>query len=338
MKQTTVALLFGGKSNEHDISCRSAATVLLALRECGYRTLPIGITREGAFYLYRGSVDRIRCAEWETAPGLCPIWFGSDGSFLTEEGRRYSPNVVFPVLHGQNGEDGRIQGLLDTWGVPYVGCGTACSVLSMNKALTKSISISCGVPTLPWVETLRAGAEDIIRSKFSFPIFIKPVSSGSSVGAGRAENLASLKAALDAAAEVDPHILAEPCFTGRELEVAILDDGETIVSRVGEVASNALFYDYNTKYKADTARTYIPARISDSLQEAARDYALRIFRALGGRHLARVDFFTDDHYLFFNEINTLPGFTSISMYPQLMADHGISLNELVRRLVGAALL
>ncbi len=336
MKHKTVALLFGGKSNEHEVSCRSAATVLSALLESGYRVLCIGITKKGDFLLYRGTAAHMQDASWESTPAISPVWFGPDGCIITDEGRAYHPDVVFPVLHGQNCEDGRMQGFLDIWGVPYVGCGTACSVLSMNKALTKRIAVFCDIPTLPWVETRRAGAEENILASLNFPIFIKPVSSGSSVGAARADDMKTLSAALDNAAAIDDAILAEPCFPGREIEVALLSTDQLIVSRPGEVEANATFYDYDTKYKTDTARTYIPARIPDAVSAAARDYAARLFHALGGRHLARVDFFTDGDTLYFNEINTMPGFTSISMYPQLLADSGIPLFDLVSRLVEGA--
>ncbi len=337
MKTTTVALLFGGRSNEYEVSGRSAATVLTSLRGAGYRVLPIGITRKGSAYLFRGHTDRIRMSTWEDTASLTPVWFGPRGEMLTSDGRAYTPDAVFPVLHGQNCEDGRIQGFLDTWGIPYVGCGTAASVLSWDKALTKRLVRDADIPTLDWVETSRPGAEECILSKLEFPLFIKPCLSGSSVGAACATDPASLTTALDNAACVGGRIIAEPCFTGRELEVAVLDDGEMTVSRVGEVVPNNTFYDYNTKYRADTARTYIPARIPERIAAMARNYAARIFEILGCRHLARVDFFTDDTHLFFNEINTMPGFTSISMYPRLMEDMGIPIPALVTRLVEAAI-
>ncbi len=335
MKKTTVAVLFGGKSGEHEVSGRSAATILDALHEAGYRTLPIGITREGSFYLFRGSRDHINSSLWETTSGLVPVWFSGNGSLLSSDGRTYSPDVVFPVLHGQCGEDGGIQGFLDTLGVPYVGCGIAASVLSWDKALAKAVARSAGVPTLPWVATERAGAEERILKTLSFPIFIKPAASGSSIGAARADDMSTLTAALDASAPYGT-ILAEPCFRGRELEIAVLDDGDILVSRVGEIDPGAVFYDYETKYRADTAHTYIPARIPSSMADRLRGYAERMFRALGCRHLARIDFFADDEQLFFNEINTMPGFTSISMYPRLMADSGVPLGALVTRLVEGA--
>ncbi len=337
MKHTTVALLFGGVSREYEVSGRSAATLLGALRDVGYRVLPIGISRRGDFFLYRGSTDGIRTSVWEASAACTPVWFMPRGGLMTADGRSLRADVVFPALHGQGCEDGHLQGFLDTWGVPYVGCGTQASVLAWNKVLAKQCARQMGIPTLPWVETPREGAEDAILSRLSYPVFLKPVASGSSVGAGRADTKEQLTAMLDNAAAVDDTILAEPCFTGRELEVAILDDGEPIISRVGEVAPNNIFYDYDTKYRADTARTYIPARIPEAQAACVRDYAHRLFTTLGCRHLARVDFLADDTHIYFNEINTLPGFTSISMYPCLMEDSGVPLPMLVKRLVRAAL-
>ncbi len=338
MNRKTVALLFGGKSQEYEVSCRSAATLLAALTEVGYRVLPIGISRAGEFLLFRGDKERIASAAWEGSAACTPVWFCPRGGVMTADGRQLRIDIIFPALHGQNGEDGHLQGFLDTVGIPYVGCGTAASVLAWNKTRAKACAIAAGVPTLPWVETRRVGAEDAILSRLSYPIFIKPVFSGSSVGAGRADDAPSLAAALDAAACVSDTILAEPCVAGQELEIAVLDDGEPLISRVGEVIPNSTFYDYDTKYCSDTARTVIPARLSDNIAETARQYARCMFTALGCRHLARVDFFAVGERLYFNEINTLPGFTSISMYPRLMEDSGIPLSALVRRLAEAAAL
>ncbi len=336
MKEITVALLFGGKSNEHEVSCRSAATILVALQAAGYRVLPIGITQSGGYYLYQGEAAQLGSAAWEDSPDLIPLWFGANGNMMTEDGRIFHPHVAFPLLHGQYGEDGKIQGFLESLGIPYIGCDISASLFAWDKVVAKKTAADMGIPTLPWVETSRVGAETVILKNLSFPIFIKPVVSGSSVGAGRADTTTELTHILNIAAETAPRIMAEPCFSGREIEVAILSDGEAVVSRVGEIAPNNTFYDYDTKYRTDTARIYIPARIPDRIAAQARDYALRIFHALGCRHLARVDFFATDELIFFNEINTMPGFTSASMYPCLMEDNGIPLETLVKRLVEAA--
>lgn len=337
MKHLTVALLFGGRSNEHEVSARSAAAILKALREAGHRVLPIGIRHDGVWYLWGGGADALASGAWESSPALSRIWFGTGGSFFTESGRTYTPDVVFPALHGQYCEDGRLQGFLDYWGVPYVGCGVESSVLCMNKALTKRLAADAGVPVLPWVATGRDGAEEAVLRKLSFPLFIKPARSGSSVGAAKAETREELKTALDTACGVDSLVMAEPLFRGQELEVAVLSEPGLTVSRVGEICCKAPFYDYETKYRTSDAETRIPAQISDACAAKARAYAETVFRTLGCRHLARVDFFASGEELFFNEINTMPGFTSISMYPALMQDAGIPLPELLTRLLRAAL-
>jgi D-alanine-D-alanine ligase len=299
--------------------------------------LPLGIDRTGNWYLSAGKPESLSDGTWLGSPALSRIWFGFDGSFFSESGRTYTPDVVFPALHGQFCEDGRLQGFLDYWGVPYVGCGVESSVLAMNKVLSKRLAHEAGIPTLPWVQTHRDGAKEAILRKLSFPLFIKPVHSGSSIGAARADTERELEAALEIAFSVDDTILAEPFFAGRELEVAVLDDGTPTVSRVGEIAYHTTFYDYETKYHGSAAETYLPARISDGLATRARQSAAILFRTLGCRHLARVDFFTDGEQLYFNEINTLPGFTSGSLYPALMQDSGISLPALLTRLCNAAL-
>lgn len=325
MKHKTVALLFGGKSNEHEISLCTAAAIYRHLLAAGWRVLPLGITREGVWYLFQGTPSSIEDGSWETSPALYRILFGSQGAFFTEEGRAFRPDAVFPAVHGRFCEDGRLQGLLDLWGVPYVGCGVESSVLCMNKCLSKRLVQEAGLPTLPWVEIKDpAQGEAEIRKRLSFPVFIKPARSGSSLGAGRAENSNALQSVLTHALETDPLALAEPCVTARELEVAVAELGGALtVSQPGEVVPNAAFYDFDTKYRSSRATLRIPAPLDGGLAEQARRLAAEIFRLLGCRHLARIDFFLLDGALYFNEINTLPGFTPISMYPRLMEHAGL---------------
>ncbi len=339
MKRLDIALLFGGKSNEFQVSGRSAATLLRALREAGHRVFPLGISRQGDWYYYHGREEAMEDGSWESSAALTPFWVGR-GGFFTEAGRLHRPQVIFPALHGQNCEDGRLQGFLDTWGIPYVGCGTPSSVLCMDKAASKAVATQVGVPTLPWVKASPEGAEEAILGKLSFPLFIKPVCSGSSRGASAVFTREELAPAIAAAAKEDAYLLAEPFVRGRELEVAILEEGGVLtVSAVGEVCPNATFYDYDTKYSKDSpATTHIPADLPSTVSDTLRHYAATLFRALGCRHLARVDFFLCEEGCYFNEINTLPGFTSISMYPSLMAHAGIPLPQLATRLCEAALL
>ena len=337
MKHPIVALLFGGKSPEYEVSCRSAAALRNALLNTGYEVLPIGITREGVWYLFRGSPDRILCGNWENTPGLSQIWCGPGGSFFTDSGRLYRPDVVFPALHGAYCEDGRLQGFLDTWGVPYVGCGAECSVLAMNKLLAKEAAVRLGIPTLPYVALTPDTAGETPNTPLTYPLFVKPARSGSSVGAAPVMTPEELPAALREAFRVDPLVLAEPLVTARELEVAVFEDGGLTVPPPGEILSDRPFYDYDTKYRRGTTRLAIPAPLPEQERSLLCDYAARLFRALGCRQLARVDFFATPDGFFFNEINTMPGFTADSMYPRLMAAAGIDLPALCDRLVRGAL-
>lgn len=339
MMQPTVALLFGGNSNEYEVSLLTAQAVWRHLLNAGVRVLPIGITRLGVWHLFQGSPSALTEGNWEASPALTPILLGAQGAFFTEGGRVYHPDVLFPAVHGQRSEDGRLQGLLDLWGVPYVGCGVESSVLCMNKCLSKRLVAAAGVPTLPWVEVTDpvAGVAQIL-TRLSAPIFIKPARSGSSLGAGRADTQEALGPLLEKALQTDTLALAEPFVAGRELEVAVLEEGGSLtVSAPGEVIPNAPFYDYDTKYKSALAALQIPAKLSSALTQTVREYAAEVFRVLGCRHLGRVDFFLVGDAIYFNEINTLPGFTSISMYPRLMEAAGIPPHELLSRLIQEAI-
>ena len=337
MKRPTVALLFGGRSPEYEVSCRSAAAIRDALLTAGYDVLPLGISREGTWFLFRGSPDRIYNATWENTPGLTQIWFGEGGSFFTDNGRLLRPDVVFPAVHGTYCEDGRLQGFLDTWRIPYVGCGVECSVLAMNKLLAKQAARSIGIPTLPETPITRETPVHELTETLRFPLFLKPARSGSSFGASPVLSPGALPAALDSAFREDSLLLAEPLVRAREIEVAVFDDGTPRASRPGEILTDSDFYDYDTKYLRGSTRLAIPAPLDESEQHLLMDASLSLFRHLGCRHLARVDFFKTEEGVFFNEINTMPGFTSDSMYPRLWEHEGVDLPLLCRRLVERAL-
>ena len=335
MEHLFVALLFGGQSHEHAVSCRSATTVYNALLKAGHSVLPIGISPEGDWLLWKGETNIP--ADWHTLSHLLTeVSFFPHGK-CAAGGVFYSPHVVFPALHGDFGEDGRLQGFLDLWGVPYVGCGVETSLLSMNKILTKQVAESVGIPVLPYLPVTRHTSIEEVLHYLSFPLFVKPAHGGSSIGAGIARNEEELLQAFQKGFAIDDTLLVEPYVKAKEVEIAVLAEDTLTISRPGEILSTAAFYDYDTKYGDHGARTLIPAQISASLAQKARTYAERIFSALGCRHLARVDFFALDNHIYFNEINTLPGFTSISMYPSLMQDIGIPLPGLVTRLCRAAL-
>ncbi len=347
----TIAVLFGGASNEHDVSLRSARAVISHLPK-DIQTLLVGITREGAWYAFHGSPDLLTEDAWQADPSLISPLYASlteRGVLIEQDGTRHEIDAIFPVLHGQTCEDGRLQGFLDTLRVPYVGCGCSASVLGMDKVTAKIVAEDGGIPVARFLHVTRAELEgesvlasvlDRAEKKFaSYPVFVKAVRSGSSVGAYRANSRAELANALLLASEVDEHVLVEEFIVGKEVECAVLErGGKAIAFTPGEIDPGAAFYDYDTKYTADTASYFIPARISEDALETVRRYALRVFELLGCRHLSRVDFFvTEDSRVIFNEINTLPGFTSISMYPKLCEHGGVAFDALIAALIEEAL-
>ena len=348
MKKLDLILLFGGRSSEHEVSRRSAYAILSNLDAEKYNVHTVGITKEGKWYLYTGNREEIPNGTWETDPArLTPVMpdvAGQSGAFLCFRGdtvHRLPCDLVFPALHGAEGEDGRIQGMLDTARIPYVGCGCAASAVSMDKALTKSVINNTDVPQVPClIVSADQDANTVaaqVEAKFSYPVFVKPANAGSSVGASKAEDHEGLLRALALAAKEDKKILVEEFVRCREVEVAVMGNENPVTSRTGEIAPGSDFYDYDTKYKNDTASYYIPARIPEALQEQIRAWAVTVYRALGCRGLSRVDFFVrDDREIFFNEINTLPGFTSISMYPKLWMDAGLTFGEILDRLIDLA--
>ena len=352
MAKLNVCVLFGGMSPEHQVSLRSAASVLQNLNPEKYNIMPVGITKEGDWFLYGGSdYTQLPGDKWLENPdnrraAISPV---RGQGLLCFEGDcvvRQQVDVVFPVLHGENGEDGAMQGLLQMAGIPYVGPHIAESAVSMDKTLTKLVADQAGVPQAAW-ELIRASELparmdqmlDKIETRFAYPVFVKPAGTGSSVGVSKAMDRAQLKNALEAAAAYDEKILVEEFIHGREVEVAVLGNDTPVASVCGEIDSGAEFYDYDAKYITDTSVAYIPARISEEVAEQVREQAVKVYNAIGCKGLSRVDFFVtyEDNRVVFNEINTLPGFTSISMYPKLFAASGIAYDELLDQLLELAL-
>jgi D-alanine-D-alanine ligase len=254
--------------------------------------------------------------------------------------------VVFPVLHGENGEDGAMQGLLQMAGIPYVGPQVAASAVSMDKTLTKLVVDHAGVTQAAWQLVRRGELDnrmeqtlDLLEKRFAYPMFVKPAGTGSSVGVSKATERESLGRALLAAAAFDEKVLVEEFIHGREVEVAVMGNDSPMASVCGEIDSGADFYDYDAKYITDTSVAYIPARIPEDVEETVREAAVKVYSAIGCKGLSRVDFFVtyEDNRVVFNEINTLPGFTSISMYPKLFAASGIPYSELIDELLKLAL-
>ncbi len=348
MNKKTVAVLFGGQSSEHEVSCVSAATIVSNLNTDRYDIILIGITKEGR-WLKVSSVEDMKSGEWRKGQVTAVISPDAvqrgvlliDGNTVTFK----KVDVVFPALHGLYGEDGTVQGLLELARIPYVGCGVVASGISMDKLFTKIIVDSLGIRQARYVSVNKRELEQIdpavakVEQKLGYPVFIKPSNAGSSCGISKAHNREELIKGLYAAAEHDRKILIEETIVGREVECAVLGGNEPKASGVGEVIAAADFYDYDAKYNNNQSKTVISPELPNNATDIIRDYAIRIFKAVDGYGLSRVDFFVekDTGAVVFNEINTLPGFTGISMYPMLWEARGIGKPQLVEKLLQLAL-
>jgi D-alanine-D-alanine ligase len=357
-------ILFGGKSAEHEVSIRSARNVLAALDKSKYEPVLVGIAKDGSWHsgeisrrLLESGDSSLRALAADDAavalvPGAvrdAPLSPGSpSAAALIELGSRSSLepiDVVFPVLHGTNGEDGTVQGLLKLAGLPFVGPGVLGSAASMDKDAAKRLLRDAGIAVAPWI-CLRSpgpGKENAIpfervRTELGYPCFVKPSNCGSSVGVSRVESETGLASAVAEAFRFDRKILIERGISGRELECSVLGNREPVASVPGEVIPKGSFYSYEAKYvDEDGAVLEIPARISAADAERVRETAVRAFLALECEGMARVDFFlSDSGEVIVNELNTIPGFTSISMYPKLWEASGVPYAELVDRLISLA--
>ena len=351
MNKISVCILFGGISPEHEVSLRSAESVLNNLDKEKYDIFPVGITRQGEWILYGGTdYSALPSGAWLQCETNRPATISpvrGQGLLIFEESGVVSQKieVVFPVLHGENGEDGSVQGLLQLAGIPCVGPAVASSATCMDKTLTKLVCDNAAIPQAAWelvtAESLETRLEKVlarIEERFTYPVFVKPAGTGSSVGVAKAKDRAALETALKNAAKFDRKILVEEFIHGREVEVAVLGNDSPVASICGEIEAGAEFYDYEAKYISDCSTLHIPARIDEITAEKVRELAIRAYKALGCRGLSRVDFFVtfEGSNIVFNEINTLPGFTSISMYPKLFAESGIPYSQLLDRLLELA--
>ena len=352
MRKLNVCVLFGGISPEHEVSLRSAESVLNNMNPEKYNIFPIGITKDGDWVLYGGTdYAALPNGEWLNHPGnrratISPVRGQGLLSFEGDCVVREMIDVVFPVLHGENGEDGAMQGLLQMAGIPYVGPHVSASAVAMDKTLTKLVVDNAGVTQADWqlvrnseLHNHMNAVIERLEKRFEYPVFIKPAGTGSSVGVSKAADRAQLREALLQAGAYDEKILVEEFIDGREIEVAVMGNDSPMASVCGEIDSGAEFYDYDAKYITDTSVCYIPARLSEEKAEQVRDLAVQVYSAIGCQGLSRVDFFVthDGERVVFNEINTLPGFTSISMYPKLFAASGIPYDELIDQLLQLAL-
>lgn len=351
MSKKRIAVLFGGQSSEHIVSCMSAANVIEQIDTLRYELLLIGITEEG-HWVKTESVEDIRSGAWKDgtieavispdATKKCVILTSGQEQAAQEIGI----DVVFPVLHGLYGEDGTIQGLLELAQIPYVGCGVLASAVSMDKLYTKIIVEDLGIrqaayePVMSWkMNKDMDGTVARIENRFSYPVFIKPSNAGSSKGVSKAENREQLISGLLEAARHDRKILVEETIVGHEIECAVLGGGQQRVlsSGVGEILAAAEFYDFEAKYFNEESRTVLGPELPGDSAEQVRKAAEKIFNAVDGYGLARVDFFvTKAGEVIFNEINTMPGFTAISMYPMLWEAAGLSKRLLIDKLITLA--
>ncbi|HLJ80308.1 MAG TPA: D-alanine--D-alanine ligase family protein [Ktedonobacterales bacterium] len=351
-RKLRVGVIFGGRSGEHEVSVASAASVLRALDPEKYEVVPIGITSEGRWLAGADPRRMLEGAPMETSGEQSAVTAVSMTGDPTQHGlvphesasgASVPPlDVAIPVLHGTYGEDGTLQGLLEMANVPYAGSGVLGSALGMDKEKAKLVFKAAGLPIVDWLTARRleferdpAALSARIEARFAYPIFVKPANLGSSVGVGKAHDRAELERVLATAFEFDRKALIEPGVNCRELECGVLGNDEPIASVVGEVVPSNEFYDYRAKYVDNASRLYIPADIPTETAEALRAAAVQAFLALDLSGLARVDFFLDKDTgaIYVNEVNTMPGFTQISMYPKLWEASGIPYPALLDRLI-----
>ncbi|MGI6283575.1 MULTISPECIES: D-alanine--D-alanine ligase family protein [Caproicibacterium] len=348
----TVAVLFGGSSSEHEVSCVSAATIAENLNKDKYDVLTLGITKDGRWLLYSGSTDSIRSGAWETDTAACRrACISPDTSVhgIVTEGpdgfQTIHVDCVIPALHGKNGEDGTIQGLLHVSGIPYVGCPTLASACCMDKAVTHTLLASWNIKQAHFLWFFaenysgegRLKIQRKIDARLGWPIFLKPANAGSSVGISKVKSTDELDAAVALAALQDSKIVVEEAIDGQEVECAVLGNECPQASIVGEIGAGAEFYDYDDKYKNGKSQLYIPAHLDAPVADELRHIACRAYRLLGCTGLARVDFFVrGGKEVLLNELNTLPGFTAISMYPKLWEACGKPIAQLLDELISLA--
>lgn len=341
-----VLVLFGGFSSEHEISCVSASYVINNIPRESYTVYTIGISKEGEWFLYEGDTALLDGDRWLDSGKCVKAVLSPDRTdhgilvFRGSTAERIHIDVCFPVLHGKNGEDGTMQGLLEIAGIPCVGCGTLSSAMCMDKAVTNMVADAMGVRQAKWLAIERsayAKAQSAFINRaaeyLQYPIFVKPANAGSSIGISKAQDEQALRAAVELAFSYDKKIVLEAFVDGFEVECAVLGNEEPMASAVGQIIPCNSFYDYEAKYQAES-RLLIPAELPPERQNEVREAAVEIYKALGCRGLARVDFFVekDSGKVVFNEINTIPGFTPISMYPKLLEQSGVPYPKLLDRL------
>lgn len=330
-----IFLVYGGKSAEHDISIISAYNILKEIYYNYYTVTPIYITREGR-WIKGEEIKEASQIESEDAMRI-----GENGSLLEFSELQQENSIIFPVLHGPNGEDGTVQGLFEVLDVPYIGAGVLASSTGMDKIVSKSLFETAGIPQLPYeavnITDWRVEPEpviEVIESKLDYPIFVKPANLGSSVGISETNNNEELRQAIDLAFEYDHRVLVEQGVNAREIEVSVLGNEDVHTSVPGELIKERQFYDYAAKYESKEVELSIPADLSEEVTRALRKYATSAFLAIDGSGLTRADFFvTYEEEIYINEVNTFPGFTTISMYPKLWEATGLNYGDLIEELI-----
>jgi len=354
-KKLKVGIIFGGRSGEHEVSFCSASSIMKAINRDKYTVVPIGVTKEGRWISPQESALALQLGRIEgkgtvilvnNPSGKSLISIDNNQEFKKEtwEGKL---DVIFPVLHGPYGEDGTIQGLLELTDIPYVGAGVAASAVSMDKELMKTIFKQKSLPVLNWLTIKRKDWQkdkeeilSLIQNTFEYPLFVKPTNLGSSVGITKVHRKEELEKAIDLASSYDRKILIEEGLEGaREIECSVLGNDEPQSSVVGEVKPAGEFYDYDSKYIDQATQLIVPADLPENISGKVRKIALCAFKAIDAAGMARVDFFVTkkENKIYLNEINTIPGFTSVSMYPRLWEASGVSYPELIDRLIQMAL-
>ena len=353
MNKKRIAVIFGGASSEHSVSCVSAKNVLDNLDREKFEVYMLGITADGRWYLFEGDTSLLPEDKWIDEKYITPAFISPDSSVhgivvLRESGvQTIKLDAVHPVLHGKNGEDGTVQGLFQLAGIPFVGCDHLSSAVSMDKAFTNMTADVAGINQAKWLASTKYDYEKNkdpflkqAEEYLGFPIFVKPANAGSSVGISKAKDVESLKAGIDKAFKEDNKVVLEEFIDGFEVECAVLGNNDPKASTVGEILPSNEFYDFEAKYVSGTSGLAIPAaNISEKKIEEVRALAVKAYKALGCAGLSRVDFFVgkENGKVYFNEINTLPGFTAISMYPKLWDACGVSYKELLTKLIELAL-
>jgi len=354
-KKLRVGIIFGGRSGEHEVSYCSATSIINAIDKNKYTVIPIGITKQGKWISPQETARALQSGKIEGKSSVVLLSDPSSKALIyidNNQGLNKSPDlekldVIFPVLHGPYGEDGTVQGLLELANIPYVGAGVAASAISMDKDLMKIIFQQKGLPILKWLtlkrkewQVDRVETLSLIQKNFEYPLFVKPTNLGSSVGITKVHKKEELEKAIDLASSYDRKILIEQGLEeAREIECSVLGNDEPRASVVGEFKPAGEFYDYDSKYIDEGTQLIVPADLPDKVSQEIQQIALRAFRAVDAAGMARVDFFVTkkENKIYLSEINTIPGFTSVSMYPRLWQATGISYPELIDRLIQLAL-